>query len=156
MDALCSNIHVISTFISWGLYYYLKYRVIVFIGFVFVLSSCCVSRVCTVTYIDNLRKTGKKFLCDTTTPARYYLHILMLFPTFISSIYYVIFIALIGVEYGEVITTAYIVLIMYLAEICIIKMEPFYKLSHVAVHLVIACHHYYIASININIRNRLQ
>jgi hypothetical protein len=48
-------------------------------------------------------------------------------------------------SFSETISTFFLFLTIYWVKILIVKIEPLYKLSHLALHVALAWHHYILA-----------
>lgn len=153
-DVFGVNIHLFSTIVarSW---HYCESTVIVFLHIIFIGGCCLSSCYFTPRYIDKMKSDGIKLICDKEIINRYYLHALINFPCFLGSIAVVSMTAIITQSYSDSVTNLFLYLCIYFTKIMIIKMEPFYKLSHVAVHFVLACHHAIMASQIIRMRSQL-
>jgi hypothetical protein len=127
-----------------------------FVGFLHVMfmGVCCVaSGYFTPLYIDKMKSDGIQLICDKEIINRYYLHALINFPCFLGSMAVISMTAIVEQSYPDSMANLFLYLCIYWTKILIIKLEPFYKLSHVGMHVVLACHHAILAAEIVRMRS---
>lgn len=139
-DVVGLNIQTLGTFLCCSWKYVFKLQYIGAMHVLFIAVCCGTSCYMAFNYIN----TRVPLMCDENKN-RYYLHSCINFPSVLGSLSFISLLVFADHSFSETISTFFLFLTIYWVKILIVKIEPLYKLSHLALHVALAWHHYILA-----------